>query len=125
MADNSFEHLTPRARQIILLANKESERLNHDHIGTVHLLLGILALGEGVAVDFAEQINNVIPMGYFMSNMTSNFLIDFADKALVTALSLIIYKLLPSSVLDYVQTRSWYYVTLIERHNPHNRKRLS
>ncbi len=84
-----------------------------------------LTFGEGVAVDFAEKINNVIPMGYFMSNMTSNFLIDFADKALVTALSLIIYKLLPSSVLDYVQTRSWYYVTLIERRNPHNRKRLS
>lgn len=84
-----------------------------------------LSFGEGVAVDFADKINNVIPMGYFMSNMTANFLIDFVDKALVTALSLIIYKLLPSSVLDYVQTRSWYYVTLIERHNPHNRKRLS
>lgn len=84
-----------------------------------------LNFGEGAAVDFAAQINNVIPMGYFMSNMTANFLIDFADKALVTALSLIIYKLLPSSVLDYVQTRSWYYVTLIERHNPYNRKRLS
>ena len=56
MADNSFEHLTPRARQIILLANKESERLNHDHIGTVHLLLGILALGEGVAVEVLKNV---------------------------------------------------------------------
>ena len=84
-----------------------------------------LSFGEGAAVDFAEKINNAIPMGYFMSNMTANFLIDFVDKALVTVIALIIYKLLPSSVLDYVQTRSWYYVTWIERHNPHNRKRLS
>ena len=52
MADiNDFEHLTPRARQALLLANSEAERLNHDHIGTIHLLLGILALGDGVAVE--------------------------------------------------------------------------
>ena len=57
MADNhNFEHLTPRARQILILANKESERFNHDHIGTVHLLLGILALGEGVAVEVLKSV---------------------------------------------------------------------
>ncbi|MBO7152999.1 MAG: ATP-dependent Clp protease ATP-binding subunit [Lentisphaeria bacterium] len=57
MADkHDFEHLTPRARQILLLANRESERLNHDHIGTVHLLLGILALGEGVAVEVLKSV---------------------------------------------------------------------
>ena len=57
MADkHDFEHLTPRARQILLLANKESERLNHDHIGTIHLLLGILALGEGVAVEVLKSV---------------------------------------------------------------------
>jgi len=46
-----FNNFTPRARQILLLANKEAERFNHDHIGSIHLLLGIIALGEGVACD--------------------------------------------------------------------------
>ena len=53
MAKNNqdFNNFTPRARQILLLANKEAERFNHDHIGSIHLLLGIIALGEGVAFD--------------------------------------------------------------------------
>ena len=52
MAKNhEFNNFTPRARQILLLANKEAERFNHDHIGSIHLLLGIIALGEGVAFD--------------------------------------------------------------------------
>ncbi|MBO5765337.1 MAG: hypothetical protein J6S24_03540 [Lentisphaeria bacterium] len=57
MADiNDFEHLTPRARQALLLANSEAERLNHDHIGTIHLLLGILSLGDGVAVEVLKEM---------------------------------------------------------------------
>ena len=48
--NNGFGNLTPRARQILLLARQEAERFNHDYIGTEHLLLGILALNEGVAV---------------------------------------------------------------------------
>ena len=48
---NEFNNFTPRARQVLLLANKEAERFNHDHIGSIHLLLGIIALGEGVAFD--------------------------------------------------------------------------
>jgi len=43
--------LTPRARQSLVLAKNEAQRLNHDYIGTEHLLLGLLALGEGVAVE--------------------------------------------------------------------------
>ena len=49
--NQDFNNFTPRARQILLLANKEAERFNHDHIGSIHLLLGIIALGEGVAFD--------------------------------------------------------------------------
>ena len=44
--DNNFGNLTPRARQILLLSKQESERFNNDHIGTEHLLLGILCLNE-------------------------------------------------------------------------------
>ena len=45
-----YKKLTPRARQVLLLAKKEAERFNHDYIGPEHLLLGIVALNEGIAV---------------------------------------------------------------------------
>lgn len=54
--DNNFGNLTPRARQILLLAKQEAERFNHDHIGTEHLLLGILCLNEGVAVNVLKSL---------------------------------------------------------------------
>ncbi len=49
--DNSKIRFTPRAKKALALAKLEAERLNHDHIGTKHLLLGILRLNEGVAVE--------------------------------------------------------------------------
>ena len=52
----NFGNLTPRARQILLLAKQEAERLNHDHIGSEHLLLGMLALNEGVALDALRSL---------------------------------------------------------------------
>ncbi len=54
--NHEFNNFTPRARQILLLANKEAERFNHDHIGSIHLLLGIIALGEGVAFDVLSSM---------------------------------------------------------------------
>ncbi len=50
-----FDKFTPRARQVLLLARRESLRFNHGYIGTEHLLLGLLALGEGVAVDVLHE----------------------------------------------------------------------
>ncbi|MBQ4337322.1 MAG: ATP-dependent Clp protease ATP-binding subunit [Lentisphaeria bacterium] len=49
-------NLTPRARQVFELARKEADRFNHDYLGTEHLLLGILALGEGVAVEALKSL---------------------------------------------------------------------
>ena len=49
-------NLTPRARQVFDLARKEADRFNHDYLGTEHLLLGILALGEGVAVEALKSL---------------------------------------------------------------------
>ncbi|MGI6497115.1 MAG: ATP-dependent Clp protease ATP-binding subunit [Kiritimatiellia bacterium] len=49
-----FESFTPRAVRAIRLAAREAERFNHSHIGTEHLLLGLVGLGEGVAVDVLE-----------------------------------------------------------------------
>ena len=49
-------NFTPRAKRILLLAKQEAERLNHDHIGSEHLLLGLLALDEGVAIDALRSL---------------------------------------------------------------------
>src|SRR5271157_4044389 len=42
---------TPRAQQVLALARTEAERLNHNYVGTEHLLLGLIKLGQGVAVN--------------------------------------------------------------------------
>jgi ATP-dependent Clp protease ATP-binding subunit ClpA len=44
-----FERFTTRARHVVVLAQDESRRLNHNYIGTEHLLLGLLAEPQGVA----------------------------------------------------------------------------
>ena len=42
---------TPRAQQVLALARKEAERFKHNYVGTEHLLLGLIKLGQGVAVN--------------------------------------------------------------------------
>ncbi len=49
--ENNNSNLTPRARKALILAQQEAERLHCDSVGTEHLLLGILSLDEGVAVE--------------------------------------------------------------------------
>jgi ATP-dependent Clp protease ATP-binding subunit ClpC len=44
-----FERFTDRARRVVVLAQEEARMLNHDHIGTEHILLGLIHEGEGVA----------------------------------------------------------------------------
>ncbi|MEX1281258.1 MAG: ATP-dependent Clp protease ATP-binding subunit [Acidimicrobiia bacterium] len=44
-----FERFTDRARRVVVLAQEEARRLNHNYIGTEHILLGLIAEGEGVA----------------------------------------------------------------------------
>jgi ATP-dependent Clp protease ATP-binding subunit ClpC len=43
-------NFTPRAQQVLALARKEADRLNHNFVGTEHLLLGLIRLGQGTAV---------------------------------------------------------------------------
>ncbi len=43
-------NFTPRAQQVLALARKEAERLHHGYVGTEHLLLGLIRLGQGTAV---------------------------------------------------------------------------
>ncbi|HEX5448579.1 MAG TPA: Clp protease N-terminal domain-containing protein [Gaiellaceae bacterium] len=44
-----FERFTPSARSVLRLAEEEARALDHDYIGTEHLLLGLLREGEGIA----------------------------------------------------------------------------
>ncbi|MGV9308775.1 MULTISPECIES: ATP-dependent Clp protease ATP-binding subunit [unclassified Nonomuraea] len=44
-----FERFTDRARRVLVLAQEEARKLNHDYLGTEHLLLGLLLEGQGVA----------------------------------------------------------------------------
>ena len=46
-----FDKFTNRAKQVIKLAKKEAARLNHNYLGTEHLILGLLKLGQGIAVN--------------------------------------------------------------------------
>ena len=54
-SNGGFDKLTPRARQVLMLAKRESMRFNHGYVGTEHLLLGLLALGDGVAVNVLQE----------------------------------------------------------------------
>lgn len=51
-----FEKFTNRAKQVIKLAKKEAQRLNHNYLGTEHILLGLLKLGQGVAVNVLRTL---------------------------------------------------------------------
>ena len=51
-----FERFTDRARRVIVLAQDEAKMLNHNYIGTEHILLGLIHEGEGVAAKALEQM---------------------------------------------------------------------
>lgn len=52
-----FDKFTNRAKQVIKLAKKEAQRMNHNYLGTEHVLLGLLKLGQGVAVNVLRNLN--------------------------------------------------------------------
>jgi ATP-dependent Clp protease ATP-binding subunit ClpC len=56
MSDESLNNLTPRAQQVLALARKEADRFNHNFVGTEHLLLGLIKLGQGVAVNVLQKM---------------------------------------------------------------------
>ena len=51
-----FERFTDRARRVVVLAQEEARILNHNYIGTEHILLGLLREGEGVAAKALESL---------------------------------------------------------------------
>src|SRR6185369_6462868 len=52
-----FDRFTDRARKVMSFARQEAERLNHDYIGTEHILLGLVKEGSGVAANVLENMD--------------------------------------------------------------------
>jgi ATP-dependent Clp protease ATP-binding subunit ClpA len=55
-ARSMFERFTERARRVVVLAQEEARMLNHNYIGTEHILLGLIREGEGVAAEALESL---------------------------------------------------------------------
>lgn len=51
-----MNNLTPRAQQVMSLAAKAAEKLNHSYVGTEHILIGLLDLGQGVTADIFRNM---------------------------------------------------------------------
>ena len=51
-----MNNFTPRAQQVLALARKEADRFNHNYVGTEHLLLGLIKLGQGVAINVLAKM---------------------------------------------------------------------
>lgn len=56
LEDPVFERFTDRARRVVVLAQEEARLLNHNYIGTEHILLGLIHEGEGVAAKALESL---------------------------------------------------------------------
>jgi ATP-dependent Clp protease ATP-binding subunit ClpA len=52
----AMNNFTPRAQLVLANARREAERLNHNFVGTEHLLLGLISLGQGVAVNVLQKL---------------------------------------------------------------------
>src|SRR6202451_2961254 len=60
MSEESMSNFTPLAQQVLALARKEADRLNHNFVGTEHLLLGMIRLGQGAAVNVLQKMGVVL-----------------------------------------------------------------
>jgi ATP-dependent Clp protease ATP-binding subunit ClpC len=56
MSEEAMNNFTPRAQQVLALARKEADRFNHNFVGTEHLLLGLIKLSSGVAVNVLQKM---------------------------------------------------------------------
>jgi ATP-dependent Clp protease ATP-binding subunit ClpC len=57
-----FERFTDRARRVVVLAQEEARMLNHNYIGTEHILLGLIHEGEGVAAEALKNLDISLEM---------------------------------------------------------------
>ncbi|MBI5346331.1 MAG: ATP-dependent Clp protease ATP-binding subunit [Chlamydiae bacterium] len=71
-----FDKFTNRAKQVIKLAKKEAQRLNHNYLGTEHVLLGLLKLGQGIAVNVLRNMN----LGYDLIRSEVEKVVGFGSE---------------------------------------------
>ena len=75
-----FERFTDRARKVMALANQEAQSLNHDYIGTEHILLGLVKEGSGIGAKVLKnlgadlrkvrrEVKKIVPVGADMVTM--------------------------------------------------------
>src|SRR5690348_9694832 len=57
MSEEAMNNFTPRAQQTLAHARKEADRFNHNFVGSEHLLLGLIKLGQGVAINVLQRLN--------------------------------------------------------------------
>lgn len=81
--------------------------------------------GTGYAVDLAATLERRLSLAYFPANILSCFLVDLADKALTTAVSLLLYLLVPKKFEEFCQRQSWYLRKIPKCEGCVTRKRLS
>src|ERR671927_795617 len=83
MADR-FDKFTERARKVLVLAQEEAQRFNHNYIGTEHLLLGLVREGEGIA---AKVLGN---LGVELNKVRSavEFIIGRGDRMVIGEIGL-------------------------------------
>src|SRR2546423_2593663 len=56
MSQEPMNNFTPRAQQVLALARKEADRFPHNYVGREHILLGLIKLGQGVAVSVLQKM---------------------------------------------------------------------
>ncbi len=93
--------------------------------GILTWLIYGMDFGEGVAVDIAASIDQKTSMGYLPSNLISCFLIDLVDKAIVTVIALLIYKIIPKKLTGYFKERKWYNINVFDGYERKLRRRFS
>ena len=93
--------------------------------GVLTWLIFGMSFGKGFAADLAVSVNSKVPMGYFLSNILSNFLIDIVDKAIIVVAALTVYKLLPKSLIENLRNRDWYYISMFPKQKTKGIKRVS
>ncbi len=74
-----YERFSDRARKVVQLANQEAHRLNHEYIGTEHILLGLVKEGEGVAAHVLKNLGVDLKKVRFQVEK----IVQFEPKALV------------------------------------------
>ena len=108
-----FERFTDRARRVVVLAQEEAKMLNHNYIGTEHILLGLIREGEGVAaqvlVKLGADLNRVrqqviqLPEGSYDDPPTAETITGIGNRkneAVVAAIAAGEVEVYPGSLRD-------------------------